>query len=331
MAFTCEQIKEFNNPYLELKKRGALLEHREVLEKLSEDEMKELATKLIINCPAAKMNKIGREIESLNDHSQQEAKFYPVIYQAYEVKKRLVGLTDPLNEAPQNMFLDDEIDEEGFHDFNEMALDIVNDNKTEIATRLALTTPVNNQSKLARSVENLFNKSEFSNKISQALMVHRAIHHELLGQNPENFFSSRDFNPDLYREFSNLLSTLLKGQEQSIGEKLSILDAVTRNNIGRQLEQLTASANDKENSFKLINAAMNPKEEPKLRKEELANPIPELSPKKTFIENQGLFHRKASSCAENTESLLHLSSDIESESDDQASSCCVSIRKMFGC
>ena len=99
-------------------------------------------------------------------------------------------------------------------------------------------------------------------------MLHRNIERLLLGDNPEKFFTSRDFNKETCKMFVNMCSTLLNGHEATIGEKLGALETQAQASIKRHLELLHTEVFDETNPFKLIADSMKTKESIEQKKNE---------------------------------------------------------------
>lgn len=292
MTFTCEQIRKLENPYQELGNGDALAEHREELNKLSMEEMEDLASNMILACPSKDMGTFGHVINALRTPGKEEPLFHTAIYLAYELKIRFLALLDPVNKNPHTLFLSSEFNGELFQNFNDLGLKLLDKNESVIAERLALTTPEEHRSELSRNINNVYPHSLFASKIAAAFTLRRDIERLLLGDKPELFFSSRDFNIDLCLEFSSLFSTLVKGHEQGIGEKLAKLN---HHDISRKLEMINSSAHDPKSTVRLITAAMVPKDEPKKEQKELTDSsilkIEPLEEKPTDTSNRnGLFH-----------------------------------------
>jgi len=323
MTFSRQEIIKLENPYQDLGNSDALAEHASELDKLSDEEMNTLASRMILSCPKQELNTFGHALNALKS-SSKEPQFHPVIYQAYEVKKRLLALSDPRNNNPHLLLLDEELNEEGFQIFNEMALKIVANNESAIAERLALTTPEKKRSALAQNVKNLFPNSDFASRTAAAFTLRRDIDRLLLGDNPEQFFSSPEFSVDLCLEFSTLLSTCLAGQEQTIGKKLAELDSPIRHDICLKLERMTVSALDQNSPFKLITSALMAKVEPQINAEQKVSK--EASSPGT--NSQGMFHYKQNPATSTNEK--NYSSDSESTDEDEET-CVDSYCGLFDC
>lgn len=284
MPFTYEEIIELDNPYEQLSNGDALAENAIVLNQLSEEEQKELASLIIAACPEQKFKQYGRHIDALKSFSGGE--FHSVLSEAHQVRSRIVALLDPRNEAPHNLFLGKEFNPAPFHNFSELAEEVLRGKEQAIAERFVLGTPVEFHSKLARNLDITFPESSFAKKSNAAFSIRRNLD-KLLGENPEQFFESRDFNKDAYNMFPNMFQALLKGQEQQIGKKLSALESESQSNIRRQLELLHTEVFDEANPFKLIAEAMGPQIEQKKVSFQGTNPSrlfhhsrkPSISPK----------------------------------------------------
>ncbi|CEG55499.1 lpg0008 family Dot/Icm T4SS effector [Legionella fallonii] len=254
MTFTCEQIKQLDNPYEKLNTADVLAEHHSELDKLSPKEMHDLAVKILMACPAEEMENFAHEVDSFQS---SKSTFSVVLARAYETKKCILALSNPEQTNPHELLMDEETNEGILNEFDDLALNLLSGNEVTIATRLAIATPMKSRSALSFNVSRVFTESEFAEKVGAALTLRREIDRFLLGNKPQDFFTSNEFNLDLCHEFSILLMSLLEGREQEIGEKLAPLEHQQRHQISRQLDQLKNKAHDKHCPFKLIIAAMN--------------------------------------------------------------------------
>lgn len=415
MGLTCDELKRLEHPYEVLGNGDALAENREELNKLSKEEKLELAARLILECPTEELRSFALAMEALRVPANDSESFHSVLSEAYEVKRRIVSLLDPRNKNPHSMILEKEFDDELFNNFNKLAIDVLSNSETAIALRLAETTPPQDRSRVSQNINNIFpqsifatkvghafairrdidrlllgdrpdqffssrefsidaciefanlfnfgdketsiagklalrapsethddisqkiksfcsENSEFAIKVQSAFALRRDIDRYLLGNNPEQFFCSRDFSVDLCLEFAMLFPELLKGHEQSIGEKLVKLDTKTRSDISRKLEMINGSAHDQSSPFRLIACAMVPKEEPYLRptpvvlppKEEVTpkQESPSLRNRNVLFKEQLEEQKKKSSPMESVVS--------ESEEDEEKGNCWTNFCGLFG-
>lgn len=315
MTHTSEDIKKLDDPYSELNSSDQLVEHQEELDKLSSKEMNKLASKMMFACPHAELNSFGHAIKAIKDST-----FHPVLYQAYEVTQRMHTLLNPDHPRPHDFLTGKEFNGDLFNEFTKLSLKFIKDNETVIATRLALTTPEEQRSELSKNVRNTFRDSELPAKIGAAFTLRRSID-QLLGDKPEDFFTSKEFNIDLCNEFSMMFPPLLEGREQQIGEKLSTLDHSVRHKIARHFETINCQAHDKNNPFKLISAAMMPKVE----EEKTAVVVPEevkSEPITTSSNNRYSFSSELRARKEKAAALS--TTAVDSESDDDIDDSCIS-------
>ncbi|BCA93974.1 hypothetical protein TUM19329_03350 [Legionella antarctica] len=330
MTFTFEQIKQLENPYQELGTSDALAEHREELNKLSTKEKQNLASRMILACPQEELDNFGLAINSLKSETEDES-FHTVISHAHEVKKRVLELLDPTQQCPYELLTNEEVNDELFTPFKDLALKILEKNESAIAVRLALTTPTHSRSQLAHHINNTFDHSELATKTANAFIVNREIERFLLGDKPELFFSSPEFNVDLCLEFTTLCSSLLKGHEQSIGEKLAQLDAKTRHDISRHLEMMCPKACDQQNPFRFIAQAMaanQEKEEEKQKQEIAVQTVKPIEVVTATSNPNGMFSSQLRARKNGPETALASSFKYESDSesnleqDSWFSNCC---------
>ncbi|HAT9398147.1 lpg0008 family Dot/Icm T4SS effector [Legionella pneumophila] len=419
MTFTCDELKGLEHPYKVLGNGDALAENREELNKLTNDEKLVLASRLVLECPVNELKDFAHAIEAARMPQDDSDTFHSFLFQAYQVKKRIISLLDPRNKNPHSMILEKEFDGELFNNFNKLAIDVLTNNEVAIALRLAETTPAQDRSRVSQNINNIFPQSLFAAKVGHAFAVRRDIERlllgdrpdqffssrefkidsciefaslfnvvindkessiagklalrtpaenrsdvvmkikgfcaedselaikvqsafalrrdierNLLGDNPEQFFNSRDFSVDLCLEFAILFPELLKGHEQAIGEKLAKLDAKVRSDISRKLEMINGAAHEQSSPFRIIASAMVPKEEPCLTK-----PTPvvlpsteEIIPKQespTSLRNRNvLFKEQTEEHKKKNSQMEPIASDSEEEEEKQ--NCWTSFCGLFG-
>ncbi|CAM3053005.1 Uncharacterised protein [Legionella steigerwaltii] len=260
MAFTYEQIIALENPYEQLSNSDALAENAKVLDALNSKEQIAMATKIIAACPEAKFKQYGHHIKALDSLTKREGAFHDVITEAYQVRQRINSLLDPRNKSPHALFLAKEFNPAPFHQFSALTKQVLESNESAIAERLALCAPKQDRSQIAHNLGIAFPKSVLTEKIHHAFMLRGNIERLLLSDNPEKFFTSRDYNADTCKMFANMFRTLLNGHEESVGEKLCALESTSLSAIKRELDLLHTEAFDETSPFKLIADAISAKE-----------------------------------------------------------------------
>ncbi|KTD00478.1 hypothetical protein OQJ19_07080 [Fluoribacter gormanii] len=268
MAFTRIELTTLKNPYEHLSDGDALAKNAKELNALSAKEQVSLATKIIAACPDSMFKQYGHHIKSLGNLATSEETFHSVITEAYQVRQRITSLLDPRNKEPHALFSGKEFNPAPFHRFSALAEQVLESNESAIAERFALCTPEHERSHIAHNISTAFPKHILAEKTQIAFMLRRNIERLLLGDAPEKFFTSRDFNKETCKMFVNLFRTLLKGHEVKIGEKLGALESQTQASIKRNLELLHTEAFDETNPFKLIADSMSAKESIEQKKNE---------------------------------------------------------------
>lgn len=269
MQYKAEDLKSLKDPYKNLGRGDAFAPHADEFEKLTLHDKKRLATDIVFECPDADLKHLGHKIEALRTPAlTNHESFHTLITQAYHVKKLILSVLDERNKNPHHAFLGKEFNADLYNAHQKFALRILANKESEIAERLAFSTPSKDRHTLARNISSIFPNSLLLSKLNAAITMRSDIDDLLLGDHPETFFASPDFNVDVCLEFHWLATKVIAGKEESIGRKLATVDNSTRSQIGKKLEQLTANAHDKTNSFRLIAAEMN--REPPLKTPEAA-------------------------------------------------------------
>lgn len=266
MTFTRIELIALENPYEQLSDGDALAKNAKMLNTLSDKEQVALATKIIAACPEAKFKQYAHHIRALGNLTKNEDSFHSVLSEAYQVRKRINSLLDSQNKKPHALFLA-EFNPAPFHRFSALAKHVLESNEPTIAERLALCAPEQDRSQLAHNINTTFPRHILAEKIQIAFMLRRNIEKLLLGDNPDKFFTSRDYSKDTCRMFINMFRALLKGHEETIGEKLGAIESESaRASVKRRLELLHTEVFDETNPFKLIADSLNAKESSEQKK-----------------------------------------------------------------
>lgn len=164
-----------------------------------------------------------------------------------------------LGETPHQFFSDEDFNPGAYGEFSELITEAIKDKESTIAAKIALHAHTNDvRREVQANLQNIcISENELALKIQSAFTLRRNIDLYLLGEKPELFFSSRDFDLDSCNEFSLLLSELLRGKEQQIGEALShVTDPRLYSSISRNLALMNNAAHDSTNPFRLIASVM---------------------------------------------------------------------------
>ncbi len=255
MAYSKNEILGFDNPYNHLNDGDVLAAHQEILDALDHDRKAILASAIVSKCPPEKLKEFGRALNALGSPmNSSEDTFHAVIFPLHQVKTRMFSLLDPKNPRPHTT-LEDSLDL--FNEHKHFARHVVINHESALAERLAALAP-EERNKAAQSIKNAFPQSPLTENINIALTLQRNIEHFLLGAQPEQFFTSRDFSREHCQLFANLFTPIQDEQAQDIGVKLAkITAAETRQKVEEGLKSLTTSAHAKANPFALIRTAMN--------------------------------------------------------------------------
>lgn len=201
--FTHQQLINLTNPYEELITNKSLIENQNTLNQLPIDAKCELATKLILQCPASELNNLHHDIEPLrtliNDNATD---FYSILNQAFVIKSQIMALCNPMNTKTPQMFL--ELD--GFLEkFQGLVETLLTENEASLARNLVKHLDKEifhlNDEKQKKEAEKFYNKAKslapnntLHEKISNAFILRSEIEQHLLGNRPGDFFLSKRFN-----------------------------------------------------------------------------------------------------------------------------------------
>lgn len=250
MEYNSKEIMQLTNPYEVLGKHD-LAPYQPIFDSLSSEDKITLAVKMVSGCPENQLKEFRRKFNALNTFIHEEETFYSVLQGAHQVKSIISAALNDNNRNP-HQFLLEEFNPDLLNRFSELALSTISFNTAFLAEQMALSTPAEQRSKVARNAELVFSESDLAQKINQAFTLRRDIENLLLGELPEQFFTSADFNPRLYPLFSNLFD-IIENQIEAIGLKLSQLsDVKTKEKVIECIDQLHTEGHDEVNPFKRI-------------------------------------------------------------------------------
>ncbi|MDR3443347.1 MAG: hypothetical protein P4L65_10035 [Legionella sp.] len=257
MEYNSKEIMQLTNPYEVLSKHD-LAPYQPILDSLATKDKITLAVKMVSGCPKDKLKEFKLKFNALNTFAaNEEETFYSVLQGAYQVKSIMCAALNDNNKNPHR-FLLEEFNPDLLNRFSELALSTIGFNTAFLAEQMALSTPAEQRNKVASNTEMVFSGSDLAQKINQAFTLRRNIENQLLGDLPEQFFTSPDFNPRLYPLFSNLFD-IVEGQIEAIGLKLSQLsDVKTKEKVIECIDQLHTEGHDEVNPFKRIADVMHP-------------------------------------------------------------------------
>ncbi|QBR85217.1 hypothetical protein E3983_13185 [Legionella israelensis] len=153
--FTFKQILGMEDPYKELidQNEEGLAEHAEELNQLSQEEMRQVATKLVLNCPDENIRALGKQKEALRSHiTSTVPSFYSVLSQAYTVRMNVYALLDERNKKPYQIFTR-EFNADLYNQFPELFNSLLKGHESEIGQRLAQNE--SSLSEIAKKLEQL--------------------------------------------------------------------------------------------------------------------------------------------------------------------------------
>ena len=255
MTYNREELLQLENPYEVLGNGDVLAEHSHVLNALNAEEKERLALEIIKGCPSREMRNLGHALNALRIGHPSVETFYSVISAAHQLKIRIEALRNNEDKHSYRGLLDESITYL-VHCFPDFSQSLLRTQESIIAENLALYTPEDSRSDVAQQINILFPRSTLSKAVGTTFALRREIT-LLLGDTPELFFTSKEFNRENCLAYSRLFSEL-EGHEDKIGLKLAqIKSLTTQKDIKERLASLTMSSNEQANPFKHILDKMN--------------------------------------------------------------------------
>lgn len=242
MPFTKEQIIAIDDLYQQLGSADQLAEHKKELELLSVEEKKNLAIKLVKQCPEKNMNHLGLAINALKGPvtEGQEETFAHIVSQVWEIRKKISALNDVHHPAPHTLLLAPELNTDLFTEYADYSFELLDGKEMPIAQKLAMTTPREKRSELVRNIQNTFPDSQFVSVVGKTFAFRRELD-VLLSDEPYKFFISPEFNARAYVQYDILLE-LLEDKDEEIAAKLATTPNLKRITVLTNMESIFPSS-----------------------------------------------------------------------------------------
>lgn len=194
MTFTSEQIKALANPYEALGDADTLAEHQQTLEEqLSTQEKKDLAIKMVLQCPEKELNNLGHAIRALKAHGAAEGTFQHSVNKAWEIRKKIISLGDPRNTKPYELLTDSDFNDE-LCEYSVLASELSANAKKAIVHNLALTTPAKQRHEVARTMQNTLRGNDLGAAIGAAFAACREVEMKLLASSSQSATPKEDIS-----------------------------------------------------------------------------------------------------------------------------------------
>jgi len=238
MSLSKVEIKTLANHYLHLGNGDALAQNQEALDSFPLKEQREIATGMVLNCPEKDLGQLRGALSAIEPIIPTEENcFYHVLNRGLETRSKIRGLSlyDKRHKTPHNLLLGIDFSAALFNEFAELSLRLLDKKEIDIATKLALSTPPTERSKLIQNAQNAFPDSLLVTKLGAAFTLRRELD-KLLGDAPHTFFLSEEFDKKSYLEFAELFQ-LIDDKEDDIAAKMASTPDVDRDTV---LEKMAA-------------------------------------------------------------------------------------------
>lgn len=327
--YTKNEILDMPNPFRALGDADALSRHAIELKLLDQREMRELAKKLVFHCPNDKIKDYSHDKESLANVNPE---FYEILSRAMDIKQRYYSLIDSQNPSPAQFFIGEEFSADLYHEFEDLFVDLINDNAINIAIHLAKTTAPKIEHELTRNLHNIMPAKAYE-LFGTAFQLRHEVTALLCSENPERFFLSAEYSVDSCLKFLPLIEHLIEHKEEAIGHKLAQTSEGQLKQIAAQLRILEESPADN-NAFKRIAKAFNEAADHRFQMQDKKissarrtfgtfPAAPEADP--SDDEQTTLRQRRHSSSSDSHTSDSDAMESLSVEEDDKPSQCCTII------
>lgn len=236
MGLTANELAGINDDHFQklIDEDSELYDHADGIQELDENQQKNLAYKLVLQCPEQQFQNFFHQIESFKNNTDMAA-FYKVLSECYHIRGVFKMLADPRVTNPQERLMSDDLDpnlinrHEGFRD------DYLAEFGDKISLRLAETMSTSEYAQKEQRIKALFS-GEFVVHLERGLNIRFAVETQLLGEEPALFFEAVDI--DACHEFRGLIAKLVQGNEEQIAEGLGRAERNRHHSISRMLENL---------------------------------------------------------------------------------------------
>jgi hypothetical protein len=249
--YTIDELKNLQNPYEALVRQdAALIENRNALDQLNDQEKINLVTALALACPNEQLRTFRLRLEELRHPEESENAFRQVLSRGLEVRSSIQAIAYPQkNEYPQNNLLGNQFNADLFNEFPELKITLVNQELSNIVSNLALFAKKEEKQELNRNIRAAFSETELGFALRNAFIL-KGLLVALTSPEPEKTFTNREFNPALFHAYPNLVKFYLADHEMEIAKKLAascVKPNVSLNKISFNLERLKPSVIDHNN------------------------------------------------------------------------------------
>lgn len=253
MMYTIDQIVNSESPYELFPNADALLENRDVIESLTNEEQNKLVTRLIIGIPTKDLKKYAHAIQALRSLTGQNSHFYDALSTCHQIRTLFDSILDPRLARPQDLIFNNQINEQLVSGYEDFVASLIESNEVAIATRFVIATSVDEQTRLFDRINKLFNGQIIVKILKNAIEIRNLIEKELLSEQPQVFFANDDDTLKKCATFNILCQHLLADQIETLQQKLvKLMSTEYVVKIASGLNTINTACSSPVNPFKII-------------------------------------------------------------------------------
>lgn len=205
-----------DNTYEVLIENNRLLELQHEIEKLDYDQQVELASGLVLGCPARQLTALFEGLDSLKNKTVES--FYYKANQALLVRTSIMKILDSKNEAPSSFFAAPDYPDL-YNQYHFLSTTLMNKDAIKLVSELVNKTDNRKLNHLARNINEAFERSYFSNVFQEALSLKHLLN-TLNSKEAYLMFSDPEFRTTLFTKFSEITAAQIS-DVQTIGNNLA--------------------------------------------------------------------------------------------------------------
>lgn len=211
MFSTLEEFFALDNPHTLLQNPEYMQLLLELIQAVDDKEQGRLARHIASSGTDNEIEQLREAIQSLTS-----SVFCITVLSLIKIRLNMAQLKTPHDEKAYLVLLDTDL----YAAHTAFAASFIAGKEKSIATNLAMTTPASALSTIAYNVSICFCGQPINQEVNAAFTLRREISDKLLGDHPEKFFTSREFNPGLYQTYKRLFN-LIEGSEQQIADRIA--------------------------------------------------------------------------------------------------------------
>lgn len=219
--YTVAEFEEITQSYWFLiqNTNNGLKTHVDELESFDYETKINLVTKLVLECPEKKWSILKKSIRQLSPGSLEANSFFGLLDKGIITRERLYPITAEDNKQGYINFIAPMFEAEFYKTPSELAVNISDYFAVDLATNLAIHTPLQSKIELQHNIRNCFAASRFVTAMNEAFRLDKLLS-DLTSERFLDALTNKDFNQRLLQRYASLVCARLINKEEIIAEEL---------------------------------------------------------------------------------------------------------------